>query len=137
MYTRNIGLLAYLIFIPAYADLSIPQIDLMTDKIKLNRVSVEKDLYKKIKSPYKNIVGAQDDKHTDTEMTKAKIFVLGAVINKKAFLNSTWVKKDDTIEGYNVIFVKEDSVRLRLNNDVIDISLKKNKQIIDISEEEK
>lgn len=136
IYIRNIGVFAYLVLVPAYADLSAPQIEMMTEKIKLDRVGAKEDLYKKIRSPYESIAKTQK-KNPNSETVKGKVFILSAIMNDKAFLNSRWVKKDDIIDEYKVVFIKENSVRLMLDDDIINISLKKNIDIIDISEEKK
>lgn len=54
-----------------------------------------------------------------------KTINLSAIINKKAFINGSWVNEGEVVEGFTVGFIGKKGIVLRRENDVRKIYIKK------------
>ncbi len=119
---------------PLAADLSIGEMEKMVEKIKAKRTGIKRDTAREFISPF--VLIQQDKNSTVIEQPKSSAveFVLGGLINDKAYLNSRWVKKGDTVEGYEVIDMDDTSVTLIRGEREIKVFLKKSKPILQLNE---
>ena len=126
--------LAVLLLTSLHADLSIGQMEVMVEKIKAKRVGVNKQKRTDFVSPF--VLIQRDENRSVLEDPKEKdtVFVLGGIMNSKAFVNETWVKVGDKIEGYEVKAIDEKSVTLVQGDRTITVFLKKSKPILQLNE---
>ena len=134
---QNRKLFLMIVFvIPLCADLSIGQMETMVEKIKAKRVGKVDSNISLIESPFVQI----KEEDNITVMVKEKTaekevgFILGAIVNNKAYLNKKWVKKGDSIEGYTLTDINDRSVSLVKGKHTVKVFLKKSKNILQVSE---
>jgi len=122
-----------LAILPAYtfADLSIEQMNVMVSKIKSKRTGLDIKYNKSFVSPF--VIFKKDRNATKEKLEKPKVkavaFSLGAIINNKAFVNKSWVAKGDTMNGYKIVEVNDNSVVLKRDTHEVKLFLKKSKPI--------
>jgi len=133
MMSKKIWLIGLLV-LPLYADLSIEEMETMVEKIKAKRAgaNIEKD--SKFISPFVMIQQDKNSSVMEEPKTTSVVFVLGGIINNKAFLNNKWVKIGETIEGYTLTEIAENSVTLVQEDHTIKVFLKKSKSILQVNE---
>jgi len=126
--------LAMLLMHPMYADLSIGQMEAMVEKIKAKRVGSNIKKSHEFISPFVTI--KVDENMTVIEESKVEtvIFILGGIINDKAFINEKWQKVDDMVEGYTLIEIENNSVTLVQDDRTIKVFLKQTKPIVQLNE---
>ena len=61
------------------------------------------------------------------------VFVLGAIVNDKAFLNHKWLKIGDSIGGYMLTDINDKSVTLVQGDRTIHIFMRKSKTILQLN----
>ena len=131
--------LASLLVLPLFADLSIKKMANMVDKIKEKRISISKDDNVTFVSPF---VLLQKDEGTSIITIKASkfddiSFTFGGVVNGSAFVNRRWIKLGDDISGYKLLEIRPNSVIMERDEEhSVEVFSKKSKQILHISEEE-
>ncbi|NPA50729.1 MAG: hypothetical protein GXO02_03765 [Epsilonproteobacteria bacterium] len=127
---------------------SVDNIEAMTQRIKSKRVSeIPKDRFFNIPAPMKVMIKV--DKNATKDKKKKSIvktnmggesevgWILGAIINNKAYLNGTWVKVGDTISGFKVVKIYDDSVELKLGKRDVRVFLTPKSDLIKIANGEK
>ena len=126
--------LTCLIILPLYGDLSIGQMEAMVEKIKAKRAGAQmkKDLH--FTSPFVSIQRDDNKSVIEDHKSNAVAFILGGLINNKAFLNEKWVKVGDKIEGYELTEIRGNSVTLVQDERTIQVFLKKSKPILQLNE---
>lgn len=132
---KKILLISFLV-VPLFADLSISQMETMVTKIKAKRVGSNKSNNSELTSPF---VMMHKDRNTSKmiiEDPKSDLiqFLLGGVVNDRAFVNEQWLSVGDKISGYEVTELKGNSVTLIKDKRTIKIFLKKSKQILQLNE---
>jgi len=105
----------------ALVALNADNIDEIVSKINSQRHStIPKNKLTTITSPMPKLVVVDNNATKDGNRTivedKKDSFVLTAIMNNSAFINSNWVKVGDSINGYKLIDVMKDSVYLRDGN---------------------
>jgi len=122
-----------LAILPAYifADLSIEQMNAMVSKIKSKRAGLDIKDDNSFVSPFVILKKEQNTTKAKFEQPKVKsvAFNLGAIINNKAFVNNSWVAKGDTMNGYKIVEVDDNSVVLKRDAHEVKLFLKKSKPI--------
>ena len=122
-----------LAILPAYifADLSIEQMNAMVSKIKSKRAGLDIKDDNSFVSPFVILKKEQNTTKAKFEQPKVKsvAFNLGAIINNKAFVNKSWVAKGDTMNGYKIVEVNDNSVVLKRDTHEVKLFLKKSKPI--------
>jgi hypothetical protein len=119
-----------------HADLSVKQIEQMVSKIHLKREGVSLDVLDKTKEPF--VLLKKEENITVVKPIEKKEDVrlsLHAIMNGKAYINDTWLKKDDQISGYTVVYIGKRGVVLRNGNRVKKLFLGKPKNRLIILEE--
>ncbi len=126
--------LALLLAFPLYADLSISEMETMVERIKAKRAGskIKKDT--KFVSPFVMINKENNNSVMKEPEGASIVFVLGGIMNNKAFLNEKWVKVGDTVDGYTLKEMDANSVTLVQNEHIIKVFLKKSKSILQINE---
>ena len=129
--------LAGLLIIPLYGDLSIGQMKTMVEKIKAKRVGTTLEKNTKFVSPF--VMIQQDEGKAVIEDPKSTevVFVLGAIMNDKAFINKRWLQVGDKLDGYELTELKERGATLAQGERVVHIFLKKSKAILQLNEGQK
>jgi hypothetical protein len=98
--------------------------DISNILITINKIETYKPLFKKIKfikfKKTANIKQISNNTNNNFELQ------LNAVFNKKALINSMWVKKGDFIKGYKVIKIYSKRVILKKENQIIVLKLENN-----------
>jgi len=126
--------LAACLFTSLSADLSIDQMEVMVEKIKAKRVGIKREKSETFVSPFVLIQRDENRSVIEDPQEKEAVFVLGGIMNDKAFLNDTWVKVGDKPEGYEVTAIDERSVTLVQGDRTITVFLKKSKPILQLNE---
>jgi len=121
-----------------FADLSIGQMETMVEKIKEKRVSKNNDKSAFV-SPFVLIKSDSNTSETiivePTEKEVDVVFYLGGIVNNRAFINKKWVEVGKDIEGYRLSEIKDNMITLTKNNRIRKIFLKKSKKILKLNEE--
>ena len=100
------------------ADLSVEQIQKMVMKIHEKREGVELVTLETTKDPFIDLYEENNvTSQVIPEDEEAKL-VLHAIVNGKAYINSSWSSLDDTIMGYTVKYIGQRGVVLRNGNHV-------------------
>jgi len=119
---------------PLYGDLSIGQMETMVEKIKAKRVGATIEKRTEFVSPFVTVRKNQGKAVLEDPKSTVVVFVLGGIINKKAFINQKWVKMGDMIEGYTLTEIKGNSATLTREERTIKVFLKKSKPILQLNE---
>ena len=133
MMDKKIWLVSLLVM-PLYGDLSIGQMETMVEKIKAKRVGTAIEKSKDFVSPFVMVQQDQGKAILEDPKSTVVVFVLGGIINNKAFINQKWVKMGDMIEGYTLTEIKDNSVTLTREERTIKVFLKKSKPILQLNE---
>ncbi len=129
---------AVLFILPLYGDLSIGQMDTMVEKIKAKRIGATTlDKESNLTSPFVMIQNEKGQAVMGDPKSTEVVFTLGAIINDKAFVNKVWLKVGDTLEGYKLIDIGQQSATLVQDEREIKIFLKKSKSILQLNEGQK
>ena len=111
-----------------HADLSVKQIEEMVQKIHEEREGVKLETLEDTKEPF---VRLQEENNVSTfviptakKVEEAKL-VLHAIVNGKAFINDSWIKKSDNILGYKLKYIGNKGVVLRNENHIKKLFLHK------------
>ena len=112
----------------ANADLSVKQIEEMVHKIHKEREGVKLETLEDTKEPF---VRLQEENNISTfviptvKTTEEAKLVLHAIVNGKAYINDSWLKKDDKIFGYTLKYIGNKGVVLRNENHIKKLFLRK------------
>ncbi len=136
MMDRKIWLVGLLVM-PLYGDLSIGQMEVMVEKIKAKRVGTAIEKRAHFASPFAMIRKDQNKTVLENPKDTVVVFVLGGIINNKAFVNQKWIKIGDTIEGYELTQIKDNSATLTRDERIVKIFLKRSKPILQLNEGQK
>ncbi len=123
-----------LLVMPLYGDLSIGQMETMVEKIKAKRVGAAIEKHTDFVSPFVMVRKDQGKAVLEDPKSTVVVFVLGGIINKKAFINQKWIEVGATIEGYTLTEIKDNSVTLTREERTIKVFLKKSKPILQLNE---
>lgn len=122
---------------PVLADLSISQMDIMVQRIKSKRKGNAGSNISKVISPFALI--SHDDNTSTISIKEPEkesiVFKLGAIVNDKVFVNNHWLKRGDKISGYEMVEIKDNSVKFVQGKRMIEVFLKKSKKILQLNEE--
>ncbi len=119
---------------PLYGDLSIGQMETMVEKIKAKRIGTSLEKSTEFVSPFVMIQKEKGQEIMEDPKSTEMVFTLGAIINKKAFVNQKWLEIGDTIEGYRLTEINDDSVTLVQEDRTIQVFLRKSKPILQLNE---
>jgi len=95
--------------------------DIKIEKIKKEREGITKTTLLETKEPFALVKITEEKKVMvvpDTIIEDEKVFVLNAIINKKAYLNGAWHKEGDSIEGFTLKHVGVKGIVLRQGNEI-------------------
>lgn len=133
---KKILLSISLLFTGIHADLSVKQIQKMVLKIHEKRDGIGLDKLENTKEPF---VHLEVENNETTYVVPEKISVklsLHAILNDKAYINSSWIAIDESVMGYELKYIGKKGVVLRNENDIKKLFLRE-KQTNYISIEEK
>ncbi len=105
----------------AFVSLSADNIDEIVSKINSKRHSViSKKKLTTITSPMPKLVVIDTNATKESNKTvvedKVDSFSLTAIMNNSAFINNSWVKVGENVDGYKLVDVMKDSVYLKDGN---------------------
>jgi len=123
-----------LLILPLYADLSIGQMEAMVEKIKAKRAGANIEKNPHFISPFVMIQQEGEKAVLDDPKSDEAAFVLGGIINNKAFINEKWRKLGDMVEGYKLTEIQNNHVTLVQEDRMIQVFLKKSKPILQLNE---
>ncbi len=66
--------------------------------------------------------------------TQKKELMLISIFGDRAFIDGSWVKKNDHIRGYKVVEIKKKSILLSRNHKILVLKFKKSKEILKVRE---
>jgi len=128
-----------LLALPLLADLSIGQMEMMVEKIKEKRVNILTRADINLTSPFVSMQRQGNNGAmviaASPKSNKPVRFLMGAIVNDRAFLNGQWIKIGGKIEGFELVEIRDGAALLRKENREVKIFLKKRKSIIQVEEE--
>jgi predicted amidohydrolase YtcJ len=119
-----------------WAELSVKNIEKMVRDIRAKRTSKMRE-DTNITSPFVTV--KQDENATIDLLTKEEEkkepFVLGAIMNHRAFVNGKWLKVGDELDGFTLKVIAKDHVKFTQKNRSIVVFFRKTKPILTFSKE--
>ena len=127
---KKITLFLLVFSIASDADLSVAEIENMVTKIHKKRAGIKLKTLELTKEPFVRFE-AENNVTTLVIPNKKRVndvtLILHAVLNNKAYINNSWVRVDDTVMGYKLMFIGKRGVVLRNENHIKKLFLKKDK----------
>ena len=122
----RIKVLAFIVISTAlYAQTPVEKIDLLIGKIKEPRHGLSKS---EIATSFDPFVYIKEDKKIVIKKPQPKPkkrFVLTAVINNRVKLNGKWYGTGDIVEGYKIVEVQPNTVKLSHNGTITTVTMPK------------
>jgi 2-phospho-L-lactate transferase/gluconeogenesis factor (CofD/UPF0052 family) len=118
------------------AELSVENIEKMVEEIRAQRTSkMIREI--NITSPF---VAVQQEQNATQKVLapaaeKREPFLLGAIVNDRAFINGNWHREGDEIDGFVLKAIEPDHVTLSQEDRTVVVFFKKAKSILTFSKE--
>jgi hypothetical protein len=101
----------------AFANLSVPQIEKMVEKIHEKREGVKLETLQTTKEPFVRLEHTEDVVNfVIPQAVEDDEFNLHAIINGKAYINNKWYETNNTIAGYVIKSITTKSVEMTDEN---------------------
>ena len=117
---------------PVKAELDVPQIDEMIDKIQKKRVSNVGVDFQKVPSPFVVVKIDKDNNKTVLSSPEEKIRMKAYAIiddgtaESSVNINGRWLRIKDKINGYTVVEIKDNKTVLKKGDNTMELFLPKN-----------
>lgn len=124
------------------ANLDINEMEMMVKKIQEPRASnINRGLLKQ-DSPFEAVSNIKVTEKKIEEPTQPEAIVIieesktkiplkvKGIVNKKVNINDNWLGKGDMIDGYRVIYISNDSVKVKKGNETRELSVSEVKRVI-------
>jgi hypothetical protein len=116
---------------PLWGELSVSQIDQMVEKIQQKRVSKVEVDFEKVPTPFVVVKVDQESNETILSSPEKKVVMkVYAIVNdgtedSSANVNGEWLRRNDKIDGYTVVEIKNDRVVLKKGDNTMELFLPK------------